>query len=83
MQTPAGLKGQITEEIMAEWRAANPAADSKTYNATYSRVLELVTQELEKKTPMPVRPTPLRFAENAAGVIVHAPSLLEKLAFRP
>lgn len=83
MQTPPGREGQITEEIMREWREKNPDADAQTYNATYSKTLEIVRATLAAdKTIPPARPTPLPYGRNAAGVIVTAPSLLETLAFR-
>ncbi len=83
MQIPPGIEAEITEEIMREWSAANPKADTRTYNATYSKTLEIVRAKLEDDKVRTARVTPLRFGANEAGVIVRAPSLLEKLAFRP
>ncbi len=82
MQTPPGPEGQITEQIMREWSEKNPEADTRTYNATYSKVYEIVTAKLQADRVTAVPPTPLTFGVNARGVIVTAPSLLDKLAHR-
>ncbi len=82
MQTPPGPEGQITEQIMREWREKKPEADARTYNATYSKVYEIVTAKLAADRVTAAPPTPLTFGVNARGVIVTAPSLLDKLAHR-
>lgn len=82
MQTPPGPEGQITEHIMREWREKNPEADTRTYNATYARTLEIVRAKLAADRVTAAPPTPLTFGVNARGIIVTAPSLLDKLAHR-
>lgn len=84
MQTPEGPEGQITEQIMREWREMNPGADSATYNRTWSETLKTVTAKLaaDRVTP-PARPSSPLLGVNSKGVIIVGPSLLEKIAFRP
>ena len=80
MQTPASPEGQITEEIMLEWSEKNPGADTRTYNATYSAVLEKVRIRIAAERKK-ARPSPDQYRANAAGVIISGPSLIEQLAF--
>lgn len=80
MQTPQGIEGKITEEIMREWREANPEAGTEAYNATYSAVLEKVKIRLAAERKK-ARPSPDRYKANAVGVIISGPSLIEQLAF--
>lgn len=66
MQTPPGLEGQITEDIMRDWREANPNASVETYNATYSAVLKTVRIRLAAESKK-ARPSPVRYKSNAAA----------------
>lgn len=80
MQTPNNPAGQMTEQVMAKVRAANPDISTAEYNQRWADVYRTFEAKLSLAEVFIPDLPPRLVKTNAAGVIIDVPSQVEGLS---